>query len=472
MVCYRETTAQGGCVKPIGFSSQLSEGISFCVERLPCKTLGWFLLVTVVACWSALGQTGPRPEQRRAAVLQQGPVDLSHGPKYVSDRVLVRFRPGTSKSAMQAAHQGMGSKVLSEPAVVDRLQVVQLPKYLSVHEAIRVYQKNPAVLYAEPDYIVRASDIPNDPFFSTQWNMQNTGQNGGTVGADIHATQAWGISTGSASVVVAVIDTGIDYNHPDLAANVWSSPNGFTTTSINGIVVQCPAGTHGLNVIDSSCDPFDDNSHGTHVSGIIGAVGNNGVGVAGVNWHVQILPCKFINSQGFGDVFHALACLSFIKQMKDSGVNVVVSNNSWGGGGISQALQDAVNDQMQDGILFVAAAGNDFSDNDLFPTYPANIFLPNVISVAASTRTDDIVTFSNTGRHTVHLSAPGLDILSTTPNNTYSIFSGTSMAAPQVTGVAALLKAQDPTRDWRAIKNLILAGGDTLPALPSENCSV
>jgi subtilisin family serine protease len=404
------------------------------------------------ACLGA--QTFP---QKSAALLQS--------PKYVKDRILVRFRPAVSAADMQAAHAAAGFQVLSDVSVVDRLQVVQLAPGANVHDAIRMYRSNPSVLYAEPDYIVQVTGVPNDPFFSTQWNMQNTGQNGGAVGADIHATQAWNITTGSAGVVVAVLDTGIDYNHTDLASNVWSAPTGFTTSSINGIPVQCAAGIHGLNVVDSTCDPFDDNGHGTHVSGIIGATGNNGTGVAGVNWIVQILPCKFITADGFGDISHALACLSFIKQMKDSGVNIVVSNNSWGGGEISQSLQDAIAAQMADGILFVAAAGNDFSDNDLFPFFPANIFLPNVISVAASTRTDDIVAFSNLGSHTVHLAAPGFEILSTTPFNTYSIFSGTSMAAPHVAGVAALLKAQDPTRDWRAIKNLILAGGDTLPTM-------
>lgn len=424
------------------------------------------LLLLVLSCWSTINLVGLAAQQRRAAAIQQGkPVDLAHGPKYSSDRILVRFRPGTSEAAMQAAHQANGSSVIKELPIVDRLHVVQLNKNLSVRDAIRLYRKNPAVLYAEPDYIVQASGIPNDPFFGTQWNLHNTGQNGGTTGADIHATEAWDITTGSSNVVVAVIDTGIDYTHADLAANVWSAPKAFTVTTFNGSQVQCAAGSHGFNTLDQSCDPFDDNSHGTHVSGILGAVGNNNVGVAGVNWNVQILPCKFLDLNGQGSISDAITCFSLIKQLKDSGINIVVSNNSWGGSGTSQALQDAVTAQMQDGILLVAAAGNDFSDNDLFPTYPANIFVPNVISVAASTRTDDIVTFSNTGRRTVHIGAPGLEILSTTPNNTYSIFSGTSMAAPHVTGVIALLKAQDPTRDWRALKNLVLAGGDTLPTM-------
>ncbi|MFL6387919.1 MAG: FG-GAP-like repeat-containing protein [Terriglobales bacterium] len=424
------------------------------------KSHSWVLIL--LGCLSLLA-----PACLRAQTFPQKSANLGQAPKYVQDRVLVRFRPAASAADMQAAHAAAGFRVLTDSSVVDRLQVVQLAPGTNVHDAIRMYRNNPSVLYAEPDYIVQVTGVPNDPFFSTQWNMQNTGQNGGTVGADIHATQAWNITTGSAGVVVAVLDTGVDYNHTDLASNIWSAPAGFITSSINGIPVQCAAGVHGLNVIDSTCDPFDDNGHGTHVSGIIGAAGNNGTGVAGVNWTVQILPCKFITADGFGDISHALACLSFIKQMKDSGVNIVVSNNSWGGGQISQSLQDAIAAQMADGILFVAAAGNDFSDNDMFPFFPANIFLPNVISVAASTRTDDLVAFSNLGRHTVHLAAPGVEILSTTPFNTYSIFSGTSMAAPHVAGVAALLKAQDPTRDWRAIKNLILAGGDTVPTMAS-----
>jgi len=422
------------------------------------KSHSWVLIL--LGCLSMLAPAGVRAQtfpQKSASVVQ--------GPKYVQDRVLVRFRPAVSAADMRATHAAAGFQVLNDVSVVDRLQVVQLAAGTNVHDAIRMYRNNPNVLYAEPDYIVQVTGVPNDPFFSTQWNLQNNGQNGGTVGADIHATQAWNITTGNAGVVVAVLDTGVDYNHIDLASNIWSAQAGFTTSSVNGIPVQCAAGVHGLNVVDNTCDPFDDNGHGTHVSGIIGAVGNNGTGVAGVNWNVQILPCKFITADGSGDISHALACLSFIKQMKDSGVNIVVSNNSWGGGEVSQSLQDAIAAQMADGILFVAAAGNDFSDNDLFPFFPANIFLPNVISVAASTRTDDIVAFSNVGRHTVHLAAPGNEILSTTPFNTYSIFSGTSMAAPHVAGVAALLKAQDPARDWRAIKNLILTGGDTLPTM-------
>jgi len=366
---------------------------------------------------------------------------------------------------MERAHQSVGARILAEPAIVERLHVVQLEQGVSVQDALLHYRQNPSVLYAEPDYIVRAFTTPNDPQFGAQWSLHNTGQNGGTPGADIHATQAWALTTGSPSVVVAVLDTGIDYTHSDLAANVWTSSSGFSGTDQNGNPIQCGAGSHGLNVVYGNCDPFDDNGHGSHVAGIIGAVGNNGGGVSGVNWGVQILPCKFLNADGGGDTSWAIRCLDVVKQLRDSGVNIVATNNSWGGGDFSQALMDAISAQMQDGILFVAAAGNDFSDNDLMPAFPASMALPNVISVAATDRNDAVVPFSNTGRRTVHLGAPGAEILSTTPNNTYSVFSGTSMAAPHVTGVTALLKAQDPSRDWRAIKNLILAGGDSVSAL-------
>jgi subtilisin family serine protease len=318
-------------------------------------------------------------------------------------------------------------------------------------------------LYAEPNYVLHALDTPNDPSFPQQWNLQNNGQDGGTSGADIHATQAWNLTTGSPKVVVAVIDSGIDYPHPDLAANTWSNSAPFSQT-IDGVSINCAVGTHGYNAITNTCDPMDDNGHGSHISGIIGAVGNNGVGVTGVNWAVQVMACKWLDATGAGAASDAITCLDFVKAMKDSGMNIVATNNSWGGS-FSQAMSDAIQVQQQDGILFIAAAGNNFCDNDVVAVYPADFFLPNIISVAATNRFDQLAAFSDFGPQSVHLGASGQEILSTTPGNTYAVMSGTSMAAPQVTGVAALLAAQDSTRDWRALKNLILAGGDPLPAL-------
>ena len=392
--------------------------------------------------------------------------DWANQPKYRPNELLVRFRPGTQDQTRDSANAAAHAKSIRSLASVEGLQLVQVATGSSLQSALASYRQNPSVLYAEPNYIVHALGAPNDAYFSQQWNLQNTGQYDGTVGADIHAVQAWTQTTGSANVVVAVIDSGIDYNHPDLSSNVWTNTSGYAGT-LNGVAINCAAGTHGFNAVTGNCDPLDDNGHGTHVSGTIGAIGNNGIGVVGVNWTVQILPCKFLDASGSGAVSDAITCLDFVKAMKDSGVNVVASNNSWGGNDFTQALSDAIEAQEQDGILFITAAGNEAENNDLSSFYPADYFLPNLISVAATDRFDNLAYFSDIGVHTVHLGAPGQEILSTTPNNTYSVLSGTSMAAPHVTGVAALLAAFNPKLDWRAIRNLILAGGDNLPSLNS-----
>ena len=424
----------------------------------------FFLAVILAVCLPLAAQV-PKPEQQEKVSPELGGAAPAEAAKYVPGELLVRFRQGVSAKAANAVHQKVGASVVRTSQVVTGLQRVKLPDQTGVRAAIRAYRANPNVLYAEPNYIVHAFTTPNDPQFPSQWNLQNTGQLQGTSGADIHAAQAWTLTTGSSSVVVAVIDTGVDYNHLDLAQNIWTAAAPFEAVDINGSPKTCPAGSRGFNAVFGLCDPMDDNGHGTHVSGTIGAVGNNRLGVSGVNWQVQILPCKFLASDGSGAVSGAIECLEVIKSLKDSGVNIVATNNSWGGLAYSQALQDAIASQLTDGILFVVAAGNNFTNNDTFPTYPADTPLPNVIAVGATDRTDSVATFSNLGRHTVHLAAPGVDILSTTPNNTYSLDSGTSMATPHVTGVAALLKAQNPSRDWRAIKNLLLAGGDSLAAL-------
>ena len=396
-----------------------------------------------------------------------------NAPKYATDRILVRFRPGTPKPRAQAAHAAVQAQVVRSFKAVRDLDVVRLPEKMTVSAALDAYRKDPAVLYAEPDYVVHALQnpvTPNDPRFSELWGLHNMGQTGGTPGADIHAPQAWSLSTGSPNVVVGVIDTGIDYNHEDLNANMFRNPLDCNSNGVdddgNGFIDDC----YGIDTVNGDSDPMDDAGHGTHVAGTIGAVGNNGVGVVGVNWQVKLLACKFLTSEGWGYTSGAVACLDYMAAMKDRGVNIVAINNSWGGGDFSQALLDAIDVQRQKGILFVAAAGNDSSDNEVFPHYPSSYFLPNILAVAATDSADLLADFSNFGRYSVHLGAPGVNILSTVPgalwgNPPYDSFSGTSMATPHVTGVAALLAAQDPTRDWKAIKNLILAGGDTIPAL-------
>lgn len=383
---------------------------------------------------------------------------IAHG-KFAPDRILVKFRHGLSASAKAAVHTSVGTRSLKQYTAVTDLEAVGLPASLDVRSALRSYRQRPEVEYVEPDYTVHLLNTPDDPLFPQMWNLLNTGQNGGTAGADVGATLAWNLSTGDHNVVIATIDTGIDYTHPDLI------PNLFHDTSVCNGTDDGTNGCYGISTVYYTSSTFDDNGHGTHVSGIIGAAGNNNLGVAGINWNVQLLSCKFLDSTGSGQTSDAISCLDYVVQMKNSGYNIVATNNSWGGTEYSQALNDAIQAQQQAGILFIAAAGNEFSDNDVVPTYPANTALPNVISVAATTSTDALAVFSNIGQHTVHLGAPGQEILSTWPGSNYQILSGTSMATPHVTGAAALLAAQNPSLDWRGLKNLILSGGDSRSSL-------
>ncbi|PYN77918.1 MAG: hypothetical protein DMD97_07020 [Candidatus Rokuibacteriota bacterium] len=385
--------------------------------------------------------------------------------RHTGNEVLVKFRPSAAASARAAAHAQVRGTVVRRFSILRDVELVRLPRGASLRTAIAAYSRSAHVHYVEPNFIVRAFTAPSDPLFTSLWGLRNTGQNGGVPGADIGATRAWDLGTGSASVVVAVIDTGIDYTHPDLVANVWSNPTECVPNGVdddgNGYVDDC----HGIDVVNNDSDPMDDHSHGTHVAGTIGATGNNALGVVGVNWRVSIMACKFLDANGTGTTAGAIGCLDYVAMMKDRGVNIVATNNSWGGGDFSRGLFDAIAAHQQRGILFVAAAGNFSSDNDVSLTYPASYDLPIVTAVAATSRVDYLAYFSNWGSRTVHLSAPGDEILSTVPGNTFATFSGTSMAAPHVTGVAALLKGRNPGLDWRAIRNLILAGGDPKASL-------
>src|SRR5436309_1488846 len=392
-------------------------------------------------------------------------------PRHAPDTILVRFKASALPADQALVHALVGAHAYKSFRIVEGLQAVRIPPGMRVKDAIEFYRRRPDVLYAEPNWIVDAQVVPSDPSFSSLWGLNNTGQNGGVPDADIDAPEAWDITTGSSDVVVAVIDTGLDYTHPDLSANMFRNELDCNSNGIdddgNGLVDDC----FGIDTANNDSNPMDDANpgHGSHVAGTIGAVGNNAVGVVGVNWAIRLMACKFLGSTGSGTTADAIDCLEYVKLMKDRGVNIVATSNSWGGRGFSLALYDAIEAHLQRGILFIAAAGNTNpgSNNDTKPFYPAAYYLPNVIAVAATTPTDALASFSNFGRRTVHPGAPGQKILRTTPGNTHSSLSGTSSATPHVTGVAALLKAQDLARDWRAIKNLILAGGDTIPSMMS-----
>jgi subtilisin family serine protease len=316
---------------------------------------------------------------------------------------------------------------------------------MSTEELVKTLSQTPGVLYAEYNWIQRTQLTPNDTNFGQLWGLNNTGQvvggQAGIAGADIEAVQAWDVSTGSSSIVVGVIDTGVDYNHPDLAANIWSAPAAFSVT-VGGQTINCPAGSHGFNAINNTCTPLDDNNHGTHCSGTIGGRGNNGAGVAGVNWTTSIMGLKFLSASGGGATADAIKAIDFAiqaKQIFGSGANVRILSNSWGGGGFSQALQDAITRSNNADMLFVAAAGNSNSNTDSVPNFPSNYPVANVVSVAATDNRDNKSSFSSFGATTVDFGAPGTGIVSTVRNGGFASFSGTSMATPHVAGAAALV---------------------------------
>jgi serine protease len=297
--------------------------------------------------------------------------------------------------------------------------------------------KSRAAKYCIHDFKIKMSEaFAGDPSLTSLWGLSSK--------QGINAPNAWELSTGSEDVVVALIDTGIDYRHLDLAANVWTNsgeiPDNGLDDDGNGYVDDI----HGWNAVSDNGDPFDDNGHGTHCAGTIGAVGSNDLGVVGVNWNVKIMGLKFLDKTGSGTLSGALEVINYMLEMKSRGVNIKVANNSWNDVSYSRRLLKAIDSAGRSGIIFVAAAGNDGSDNDRHATYPANYKAANVISVAAADREGNLANFSNYGERNVDIAAPGVNILSTFPKNKYLTLSGTSMAVSHVTGSLALLFANEP----------------------------
>ena len=357
--------------------------------------------------------------------------------RYVQGELLVRFKPNVAATSLQKVHQAVGASVIKKYSIVSNLERVRLPQGLSVRDAVTQYMSNPDVEYAEPNYILHMASvtpiISNDTYFVDQWALRNIGTYAnGTYAADMKASLAWNISVGSHDVRIAVLDTGIDFNHPDLVGNIWSG-RGFN-------FVTCAKFDKDGNCETPSVpndDPMDDNGHGTHVAGIIGATGDNNLGVAGVMWKVSMMAIKVLNADGEGSWGDFADGVQFAV---NNGARVM--NASLGGSDFEQSVFDAVSAANSAGVLLVAAAGNEGSNNDLTPVYPASFDLPNIISVAATDQNDDLVAFSNFGPNSVDIAAPGVYIISTVPNGGYDtleFLSGTSMAAPHVSGVAGLL---------------------------------
>jgi len=406
----------------------------------------------------------------------RGAVERIDGRDAIPGEAIVKFRTAPAAGDVQQLGQQHDLDRMERAGRAGALRIRSRSR--SAADLVRRLAANPNVEYVEPNYILRAVAQPDDPQFPQLWGLLNTGQtiNGvaGTPGVDIHATDAWDVTVGSRDNVVAVIDTGVDYTHPDLADNIWSAPDAFTVT-IAGLQITCPKGSHGFNAITKVCDPMDDNVHGTHVSGTIGGVGNNGVGVTGVNWTASIMASKFLDANGSGTLADALNAISFVIQAKQAfastlGANVRVMSNSWGGGNFSQAMLDEINLANTNDMLFVAAAGNNSSSNDSLPFYPASYNAPNVIAVAATSNLDQLAYFSNYGATTVHLGAPGVDIVSTAPNNGYLMASGTSMATPHVSG-AAMLVLSRCSLSTADLKGALIASVDAVPALAGKTTS-
>jgi subtilisin family serine protease len=386
--------------------------------------------------------------------------------RYVPDEILVRYRDGVGELEKRAA-RGRAGAAIKERLSARRengkgdLELAKLPSGETVPGAIQKLQHDRAVVYAEPNWIYTHTATANDPYFADNqlWGMygpKSTPAN--EYGSQ--AAQAWASEkTGSRSVYVGVIDEGIDINHPDLRENIWTNPNEIPGNGLdddgNGYVDDL----HGwdyYNGDNSVYDPANGDHHGTHVAGTIGATGGNGRGVAGVSWKVTLIPLKFLGPDG-GYTSDAVKALDYLVQLKTTrGLNVVASNNSWGGGGFSQSLYDAIQRTNQAGMLFIAAAGNDNRNNDSRAHYPSNYDLSNVIAVASITSSGGKSSFSNYGATKVHLGAPGSSIWSTSPGSDYESMSGTSMATPHVTGAVALYASEHPGASATQIKNALL----------------
>ena len=389
---------------------------------------------------------------------------LVEGTDYARSQVIVKFGEGASSTEISALQQSLGARVLETTKTLGT-QLWTIQNGMSIEQVIAILGESNGVEYAEPNYLLSANFIPNDTEFDQLWGLDNTGQTGGTADADIDAPEAWDLTTGNGQVV-GVIDSGVDYTHPDLINNMWINPGEIAGNGIdddgNGYIDD----VHGYDFVNNDGDPMDDHSHGTHVAGTIAAEGDNTLGVIGVAPNTQIMALKFLDAQGFGSTFDAIQAIEYATMMKqDYGVNINLTNNSWGGGGFSQALYDAIAAAGAAGQLFVAAAGNDGFDTDSTPHYPSNYDLDNIISVAATDHNDQLAGFSNFGATSVDLGAPGVNILSTVPGGGYDSFNGTSMAAPHVSGVAALLWSQDSQLNALEVKEQILNYADPIQAL-------
>ena len=424
----------------------------------------------------------PRPCLRLALVLSLGagfasaqtPIAERAAPSYVPGELLIGFAPGAAQGERLAARAELGADLASvlttaamRQSAAGELELLRLPAGLSVEAAIAAVADQPGVRFAEPNWIYTHGAASNDTLFTngSLWGMYGD-QSSPANAFGSQAAEAWAAgNVGSSSVYVAVIDEGVQNTHQDLAANIWNNPfdpvDGLDNDG-NGYKDD----RFGWDFAGNNNTTYDgtQDDHGTHVAGTIGGVGGNAKGVAGVCWNVRIISCKFLGNTG-GTTANAVRAIDYVTDLKNRhGLNIVATNNSWGGGGFSQSLSDAIGRANTAGILFIAAAGNNGSNNDQFPNYPASYTHANIISVASITNTGARSSFSNFGATSVDIGAPGSSIQSTMPSSNgskYGLMSGTSMAAPHVTGAAALYAASHPGASLSQIRSAIL--GNAVP---------
>jgi subtilisin family serine protease len=426
----------------------------------------------------------PAEEKKRgASTTEEIALFDSHG--LGRPEVLVKFRSGVSQERIDEITSEMNDRIEDRIENAPGWEAVDDLDNANVDAIIAKYQSYSEVEDIEENYEISLSQTttevrttlttyelmryPKDPLFGEQWALANSGQRGGKEGADINATNAWGITTGSEEVVVAVLDSGVDYTHEDLKPNMWTRPasmSPYQDEELGSIDDE-----NGFNAVDNASDPMDENGHGTHCAGIIGAEGENNLGIAGVNWKVRIMPLKFMNKGGYGTTKDAIEAINYVIDRKKAGVNVRIISASWGSTQRSRALETVIRKAYENDILFVAAAGNASTNNDRNPHFPSSYNVPNVISVAALDRNDQLAAFSNYGVKSVAIAAPGVDILSTWLGNAYEEKSGTSMATPVVSGVAALIIAEHPRMSVDDLRKRLLASTDPIVALKGKTAT-
>ena len=393
------------------------------------------------------------------------------------DRVLVRFRPSADGAERADAREDARTE-FEKTLPVRGLQLVDPGPGVSVDAAVDRLEREPAVLYAEPDAPRQVELTPNDSFFSALWGLHNTGQPvaggpGGTPDADIDAPEAWDLTTGDSGLAVGVIDTGVDASHPDLSPNRWTnsgeSGSGRETNGLDDDGNGVADDVHGYDFVANDGSPDDANGHGTHVAGTLAARGNDGQGVAGVSWSSGIVPLRVLGADGTGFVSDAIDAYGYAQQ---TGLRVV--NASLGGAQGSQAERDAIS--AASGTLFVVAAGNGGADdvgddNDATGEYPCSYDLSNIVCVAATDPDDRLAGFSNYGARSVDLAAPGVNIGSTYPASRWVYMDGTSMAAPHVAGAAALVLARSPDSSVARVREVLLANTDAKASLAGKTAT-